>query len=711
MTSIDAGTAVPQHNSPKSMTSDHWLRYADNLALNGWNPIPTGRVENGKTEPSYKIPWLSGLTGQSADFAAADSYPAWLDRVQSMRASGVAGVLSIGVRCNPNQIGIDVDAYGSKPGLESLADLEHKLGPLPPAPVVTARRYDSGSGIRLFHIRDGWMGKPNPAAGIELVQWWHRHIQAPPSWHHTGRTVRCYGVKGRQIRSGLLPEDLPTLPDSWHEALAYEPSQGVGVETLTDTEFAERYNDGPQPDAIDGLIRSKLGDDCSETHTPMLILLSKAAQEARGGRYPWAGARDKIREAAERSYKRRSKTLSGQDFCRAVEWGIGSAMAISEQDCYDAWQRKNEQGPRTSIFTVMGPSEWAKPVPEIRFLIKQALVEDTYGVNAGPKKSLKTHDNASMALALGTGKNLYLDSRFEVARSSRVLYVVGEGGQNQVRRLLHRMCTAYGVKPQDVANDPSFPLQVAFGAAPLDSPKLREELKALLDAHQPDAVFMESYYNFAPSGLQGGDVYSRGPVIDDYHKFIRAGNSGTVSLLTDHYRKGTNSLDLDAISMSGQGENSDSWIMRAHREEPDVPNGEFRLTTMFSSRVWGGCVFDIDWHVGPFSHDLGYHVGEIGWAVKEHSGLAQVQSANTKPKLTDDAVEAAIFAYMNLNGASTKSEIHDGVNKDYKIPVHRIRDKWANLVANQDIYEHEGKTTGKDGKQRKRMVWEVKNGL
>ena len=42
------------------------------------------------------------------------------------------------------------------------------------------------------------------------------------------------------------------------------------------------------------------------------------------------------------------------------------------------------------VFKVMGPTEWAKSVPDPEFLIEKVLCQDTSGVNAGPKKSLKT---------------------------------------------------------------------------------------------------------------------------------------------------------------------------------------------------------------------------------------------------------------------------------------------------------------------------------
>ena len=90
-------------------------------------------------------------------------------------------------------------------------------------------------------------------------------------------------------------------------------------------------------------------------------------------------------------------------------------------------------------------------------------------------------------------------------------------------------------------NDPAFPLVLEFGAAPLDTDDLRDEIRRLLDRHQPDFVFMESFYNFHPREVNAANLYERGQVIDSYHKLIREGgeNAGVAadrSLSFDEHR-------------------------------------------------------------------------------------------------------------------------------------------------------------------------------
>ena len=146
----------------------------------------------------------------------------------------------------------------------------------------------------------------------------------------------------------------------------------------------------------------------------------------------------------------------GNRILEMIDW-----MASDEADSHKPKAEKSE-----SIFREYGPTEWAKPVEPTSFFIKQALCTDTWGVNGGPEKSLKTHDNFAIGMSIATGINLYRSDLLPVLRQGKALLIIGEGGEKQILRLLHRMCRAYGIKVEDVLNDPLFPLVVEFGAAP-----------------------------------------------------------------------------------------------------------------------------------------------------------------------------------------------------------------------------------------------------
>jgi hypothetical protein len=246
--------------------------------------------------------------------------------------------------------------------------------------------------------------------------------------------------------------------------------------------------------------------------------------------------------------------------------------------------------------------------------------------------------------------------------------------------MIHRLCRAYGINPVDVLNDPAFPLVLEFGAAPLDSDRLRDEIKGMLDRHQPGAIFMESLYNFHPAEVNAANLYERGQVIDGYHRLVRDGGENVISLLTDHLRS-TNvnkSLDLDNISMAGQAENADSWIIR-QPVKMNVRDGDFSLHVGFSSRQWGGTDWKVDWHLGRFDFEKGCHIGEISWDIAPAYD-SPVDESDKLDKIqfnTDDEVMAHMRSQVLKNPRMTKSEHINLIYDEVQITKVRLAALWA----------------------------------
>lgn len=134
---------------------------------------------------------------------------------------------NIAARLPRDIIGIDVDAYGSKPGEDTLIALEADLGALP-ATVVSTSRFDGVSGIRLFRLPEQywavvWPGKAGP--GVDIIWHGNRYVIAWPSIHpDTGDTYLWYD----QADDGTLEpiDDLPdlsvvpNLPKDWLDHFA-----------------------------------------------------------------------------------------------------------------------------------------------------------------------------------------------------------------------------------------------------------------------------------------------------------------------------------------------------------------------------------------------------------------------------------------------------------------------------------------------------------
>ena len=152
------------------------------------------------------------MTGYSGQDAHPDTVRSWPANVARRMANGERGILNMGMRMPFGGIGIDVDAYDGKRGLQTIAERETRLGELPPTYRLTARPYEEGSGIRLYRVPDDWHGKTvlktddGKDGHIELIQRHHRLAAVPPSWHHTGERYRLYDERtGLVIPDGVVP--------------------------------------------------------------------------------------------------------------------------------------------------------------------------------------------------------------------------------------------------------------------------------------------------------------------------------------------------------------------------------------------------------------------------------------------------------------------------------------------------------------------------
>ena len=164
----------------------------------GWAPL--------RLAPGTKTPPPSGWTGYGAPYPSGADVAEW--------ATNGQGTGNVGLRMPETVIGIDVDAYGGKPGAATLAEAEAQLGPLPPTPISTSRD-DGTSGIRFFRVPAGrcWADVLGP--GVEIIHHGHRYAVAAPSVHPEGRLYRWLAHVDQQVVPGPALDELPALPPAW----------------------------------------------------------------------------------------------------------------------------------------------------------------------------------------------------------------------------------------------------------------------------------------------------------------------------------------------------------------------------------------------------------------------------------------------------------------------------------------------------------------
>jgi hypothetical protein len=361
------------------MSADRFVRLANLNAQRGWGAAAIGRIDSHHpNDPPGKVPWHSGYTGRDGRDPTSDEIAAWPANVVSRLLRGERGVLNLGGRVPVGIIGIDVDQYGPKHGLETIAEHEASLGPLPPTYIITARPYDTGSGIRLFAVSEDWEGPGALGNGVELVQRHHRFVAAPGSLHHTGCRYRLYhqDTGATRLRPVLPPRDgLPAMPDEWLDGLYRKPRQRGAPASAEDVSaFTQEYSYNDCPGALEPTVRSVReatgeGATYPATHRALWI----AARKARAGCYPWSTAVDAIRQAASDAYAERGRVLDEYEFGRSMEHAVAQAMDMMESEL-TAWAARDVSGwgPRVpavelTAWAARDVSGWGPRVPAVEW--------------------------------------------------------------------------------------------------------------------------------------------------------------------------------------------------------------------------------------------------------------------------------------------------------------------------------------------------------
>ncbi len=109
-------------------------------------------------------------------------------------------------------LGIDIDDHGGKRGWEQLAELEDRLGPLPPTYSCTSRGRFSGSRIYLYRIHEDLPRRSTAAKHIDVIHKFHRYLVTFPSTRpQTGERYEWFGPDGEPKSS----EGPPTPSENW----------------------------------------------------------------------------------------------------------------------------------------------------------------------------------------------------------------------------------------------------------------------------------------------------------------------------------------------------------------------------------------------------------------------------------------------------------------------------------------------------------------
>lgn len=202
----------------------------------GWRsvlPLPRGK----KTPPP---------TGYTGDGAAVPSYADITAWGEDHPTRNIALVMPDGV------IGIDVDAYGSKRGGDTLAAAEAAWGTLP-STVRSTSRDDGRSGIRFFLVQPSTRLQGqltmDGRSDVEIVQRHHRYSLAYPSVHPNGAQYRWLDDNDNEVGIPSV-DDLPMLPDRWVKELTAASVPSTAGVTVDVAEALRELPDGDMDSVV-----------------------------------------------------------------------------------------------------------------------------------------------------------------------------------------------------------------------------------------------------------------------------------------------------------------------------------------------------------------------------------------------------------------------------------------------------------------------------
>jgi hypothetical protein len=273
----------------------------------GWWPIYVAD-EGGKAG----IP--SGFTGTNGRRVTRDDVRRWV----SERPGA-----NIALRLPPDIVAVDVDAYDDKPGADTLAELEARLGALPGTWVATARSLPAGK--LLFRVPAGTRLRSTMGPGIDVCQHHHRYVVVAPSVHHSGAAVRWIDSASGEIHDEQpRPEDIPDLPWAWLEEFSASGSGDVALAATTARvdEWIDAGTQNLRPKWLDATV-ARLRDAITSgesRHDSMLTALCSVAREVEAGAFDSGAALTVLVDIWEKATKGEGR---GEEFTDMLAWAVG----------------------------------------------------------------------------------------------------------------------------------------------------------------------------------------------------------------------------------------------------------------------------------------------------------------------------------------------------------------------------------------------------
>jgi hypothetical protein len=245
-------------------------------------------------------------------------------------------------------------------------------------------------------------------------------------------------------------------------------------------------------------------------------------------------------------------------------------------------------------------------------------------------------------------------------------------------------------------NPAELDLHPVFDVAPISSVKFQESLRRDLDEIQPGLLTLDPLYTYHGMATRASDLHQEGALLNQLS--VPCMDAGASLLVVNHMNQTGSGMSLKRITMAGSGEWADSWMLLAHREDPDVDAGLFRLTLDIGSRQWGGTTWDLDLDIGRFDEDTGSHDGEITWDICRASPMSsKAEAVTSKARQTQMAIREVL---ADCPWSLTKTELRVRVGGS-----HAVFDSALSDLVDRGEIAHDKRKRTESGIEKNRPLW------
>ena len=182
------------------------------------------------------------------------------------------------------------------------------------------------------------------------------------------------------------------------------------------------------------------------------------------------------------------------------------------------------------------------------WLIKEWWPHPSYGMAAGPEKSLKSWLDIIENVSIASGEALF--GRFEVVTPGPVVVFVGEGDDSLYYQRLRHVTRSIGMSD---AEADALPIYVTDKRATTRDPDFQAWLTGALEQWEPVKVSLDPLYAYHGADVEAGNVHAAASAVLNAVS-DRTQEVGASLKIINHFRKDVSGrLSLQDITQAGGG--------------------------------------------------------------------------------------------------------------------------------------------------------------